>query len=133
MRPSYLFFGLLFIGLMVAGSYAMLNDAVSAQGFGSDNVVQDNYSSAFNRTISVSEEISSDYDSMMNWTVDKTSFLALVPHAVSMVKNMIQLPFEVIGELVGSLSGFLGLPDWAKTFLLTAVAAFTLFAVLVWC
>ena len=130
MRVSYLFFGLLIVGLIVVGAYSTLNSAVSDAGFGTGEIVDPKYETAFEMTENVSAQISSDYDNMMNWTVDKTSFLALIPNAVSMMKNMIKLPFTVIGDLIGSLGEFLYLPAWAVSFLLAIIAGFTVFAVI---
>lgn len=135
MKVSQLIIGLLIVGFFITGMYTVINDLAGADSY---NLDVDDYSTKFDKTTNVSDQIADDYETIFgtedsdqnSWVVDKTSYLALLPHAVSLVKNMIKLPFAVIGETINTLMVELGFDSWVSSFLLTVAMVFMIFGVI---
>lgn len=116
------------MGAMFVGFYEF---AAALGGEDAYNVdIDDSYATTFDKTTNISDKIDDDYNEMINWSVDKTSYLGLTGHGVSLIKNMISLPFALVGDLVTNGIESIGLPSWVQSFLLAAIAALLVFAVL---
>ena len=54
--------------------------------------------------------------------------ITLVPDVLSIVKDVIKLPFTVTGELLNSFNEFLGLPKWVYNTLLGIFVVLMIFS-----
>jgi len=136
MRISSFIISILLVGLIVVGFYELADDLAGEDAY--DVTLNESYKDAFDKTANVSSEISDNYESIIGssdknetgWVVDKLSYLALIPNVVSLVVNMVQLPFTVTGEIIGNLTDYLNLPSWISVFLTTAFLVLLIFGII---
>ncbi len=130
MRLSSVIIGILLIAAVSTGMYTFVNSLASDEYY--DVAVESKYEDAFGNNTEINQEINASYTNVQAWTVDKTSFLALAPDVVSLVKNLIALPFKVLGNMllfIVSPEG-LGLPVWVQSFAIGLLLTVMIFAVI---
>jgi len=129
MRFSNVIMSILLLGSVLVGLFAFATDLGGEDKYNAP--VDDSYLSQFDKTDNLTSEISEKYDEIQNFSTKKSSayqIITLVPDALSLVKNIIVLPFTLIGELIHSLTTVLQLPEWASIFMKVAITIMFLFA-----
>tara|TARA_R100000306_G_C4352437_1_gene130829 strand:- start:560 stop:973 length:414 start_codon:yes stop_codon:yes gene_type:complete len=127
MKISTLLIVLLIVSGVVVGTYSMINDLATDYGV----TVDQNYLDSFNKTLQLNEELNSKYLKVQNLSAKTGSsfnIITLVPDVLSIVKDVIKLPFTVTGELLNSFNEFLGLPKWVYNTLLGIFVVLMIFA-----
>jgi hypothetical protein len=130
MRLSSLIIGILIIGSMIVGFYSFTRGMADEES-GYDIEVDDQYEEKFAYSENVSREINTRYDEMMNMSANKGStigIITLVPDVLVLLKNIIVLPFSLVGGIIGSIVEFLQLPGWMYTFMITMMTIAIVFA-----
>lgn len=128
MRISNLIIGLLLVSGMITGLFLFVNNLSGADGY--NVAVEDDYQKHFNKTINLSNEISEQYYIKQNWTGSKSETIGIITmtiDALSLVKNIIVLPFAILSDFAGSLQSILGLPRWVFSFFIATVTVLILF------
>ena len=136
MRISSFIISILLVGLIVVGFYEFAADLAAPDAY--DITLNESYKDAFDKTNNISSEISDDYEAMIGnsdnnetgWVVDKLSYLALIPNAVSLILNMVKLPFIVTIEIISNITEYLNLPDWINAFLMAAFLILVIFGII---
>lgn len=129
MRISTIIISLLILGGLFIGFYSFATSLSGEDGF--DVPIDTTYSSTFDKTSELSDNINTNYNDMMNWSTKKnsaTQIITLVPDALSLVKNIIVLPFSLISTVMTDFMSLLGLPGWFTSFLLSVIAIVLIFA-----
>jgi len=124
MRISSLLIGVAIISILFSLFYGMTGDLADEY----DINIDDSYKNDFEKMNNITDQISGDYETVGNWSVDETSFLGLSVSSISLVKNMIFSPFSVMGELINSIEEHLGIPRWLVTFISTVMLILLVFA-----
>jgi hypothetical protein len=129
-----------FVALMVAAlifstMYGMIAELTSETAY--DLPVNDSYLRTFNQTNDVAGQISEDYktiwgskeENKTGMAVDKLSYLALVPEIVSLVKNMVKLPYQLTEDMVSGILQTIGLPEFMQPFIMTLILVALIFSI----
>jgi hypothetical protein len=129
MRISTIIIGIIIMGFMTTGLYAITTDLASSNE-GYNVSVDDSYASAFDKTTEISEEISNNFDELMGISENSDlGYITLVPKVGILVKNAVKLPFSVAGGMITSTREYLGLPQWTQTFMIVILTILFLFGV----
>lgn len=121
--------GLLIIGAMMAGTYSIVNDIGSDQG-GYGVAVDDKYETAFDSSSNISNEMRDSWSSIQNYTTNKGAsyqIITLVPDVLSLMKNVIVLPFSLADNTFKAMVEYIGLPDWIYDFMITSFTIILVF------
>lgn len=127
MRISTMITGILLMGFMVTGFYSIVTSMANTEdGYGV--TVDDSYTEAFDKTEEVSSRINASYNDMMQFSANTgLAYLSLIPDALILVKNIIVFPFSILGGMIVSIMGYMGLPAWVTTFTVTIVTVAIIF------
>lgn len=130
MRISMIVIGLLLIGSMAVGYYEFIDVLGSDSAYNTE--VDDQYRTAFDKTVELSNKINESYSTVYsdNWGLNLDTFTHLIPQALSLVKNVITLPFQVLVDLVESVVTFLNLPAWTKTLMVALIPTILIFGLI---
>lgn len=127
MRLSSMVIGILFVGVIITGFYSFAA-SLASKDTGYNIELDQQYVAKFDRTLSIQKNITADMNEIREeWTVDKSSFLGLVPQAISLAKNVIFLPFQILDTMVTDLASIIGLPDWFIAFVIAAIGVIIIF------
>lgn len=122
---SSILIGILLLTFALAGTYAVVNDLADNTGYGV--TLSNDYVNTFDNTEKIQNKTIELQETINKTSVDKTAFLALVPDAISILKDTITLPFNVVGGIFQSLTAALNLPSWANTFFLVSALIVLIF------
>lgn len=115
MRFSSVLVGIVLAAALLAGLFEFASSLTNPNAY---NVQLSE--TEINVTPITSQVSSSVSDIQDKWTVDKTSFLALVPDAIILVKNVLLLPFTTVNTLITFFVSALSLPVWVSEFVINA-------------
>lgn len=130
MRYSVLIISILLFGSIVTGFYAFTNSLAGGDAY---NIQVTDYSSSFDKTSNISDEISGKYNDLVNWSAKKSSatqIITLVPDSLSLIKSILFLPLNMLTSIVSSLSTFLQLPAWVTSLGLTVLVIGLIFGLI---
>lgn len=136
MRIQSFIICVLMVGFIFTGFYTLADSLAGEDAY--DVPLNESYKDSFDKTNNISTQISEDYENIVGrsdtnetgWVVDKLAYLALIPQAVSLVKNMIKLPVIVSLEMVESFTEYLNLPDWMAAFFITIIILSVIFGLI---
>ena len=130
MRISSFVIGILLIGSMIGGLYAFAEGmGDSNSGYGVD--IEDEYSTEFDYSKNLSNQIVGDYSKLQNISSNKgAAYLTMIPDAIILVKNIITYPFTLVDGIISSMVKFLHLPSWVTTLSIGILTIMLIFGVL---
>ena len=134
--PMGVFVAFMVAALIFSTMYCIIAELTSETAY--DLPVNDTYLRTFNQTNDVAGQISEDYQTIWGddnenktgWAVDKLSYLALLPEAVSLVKNMIKLPYQLTEDMVSGILETVGLPEFMQPIIMTLILVALIFALI---
>lgn len=129
MRFQSFIIGILLMGAVVVGLYAFVNDMAGDNAYVVS--VNSTYEESFDKSTVLSTNISDKYDKMQNLSTEKGSaiqIITLVPDVLSLAKDIIVLPFNLLGGIISNITTFMRLPDWVGTFTLSIISVLLIFS-----
>jgi|24BtaG_2_1085350.scaffolds.fasta_scaffold04662_2 hypothetical protein len=140
MKFSSILIGILLLGAIFGGFYTFTNSIITENNYDTDfGIVTDSkYQNSFDKIEEISNKTSAAYVTMYGndetnetgWAVDKLSYLGFVPDALSLIKDIVTLPFSLAGDFIFSIGIYLGVPSWVTALLLAVTLVILLFALL---
>lgn len=118
MKISTILIGLVLISSIFVGVYAVITEVAGNYGISVDQ----QYVSTFDKTTELNNEINQSYSNIQGLSANTGStvqIITLVPDVLIILKNMVVLPFTVIGQLISGFATFLHLPTWLVSMVLT--------------
>ena len=131
MKISSLIISILLVGVLFTGFYTFVNDLASPENY--DLAVDNQYMNTFDKTNNLSMDIQKKYDNMQNFSTKKSStiqIITLIPDALSLMKDIIILPYRVTSVMINDLARFINLPSWVTTFIVAVITILLLFAII---
>lgn len=128
MKISTILIGLVLISSLFVGMYAFSTSLANSYGV----TVDQTYVQAFDKTNELNNEINQSYSNIQDLSANTGSsvqIITLVPDVLIILKNMVVLPFTVVGAMISSLAQFLSLPAWAVSMFLTIATIVLMMAV----
>lgn len=128
MKFSSVIIGIVILTAMVTGLYTFTN-ALADENYYNVNV-DSVYEQRYGNMTGIYEEVNETQYAVNEWVNDKTSFLALIPHTLSLIQDLIILPFQILGGMIAFGTTDVGFPAWVQVFLVSLILALILFAFL---
>lgn len=128
MKLSTFIIGLVMFMFLIVGFYSFAQDLAGTNYYNVN--VDTQYTTAFDNSINISNQITDSYGRIQNWTTNKDSaysIITLVPDALSLLKSMISLPMNLASETADSIVTYLQLPAWTSTFMLIVIPLILIF------
>jgi len=119
MKLSTIIIGLMLLSGMVVGTYSFVTGLGTATG--SAVVVSQEYVQDFNNTVTLNDELAQKYSKVQNLSAKTGSsfqIITLVPDALSILKDLLTIPFTVMGDIMSAFQDHLGVPGWVFTLVL---------------
>lgn len=130
-KVSTIILALLILGVAITGMYNFIGAVSSSEGGYDVEVDKDKYMIAFDKIENISNKINETYSDIQKLTANTRStigIVTLVPKVLILIKNILTLPFILIGGIIFSIQEYVGLPAWASLFLLTLFIIYLVFA-----
>lgn len=131
MKVSTLVISVLIISAMMTGIYGFVNELSGSNGY--NVAVNQEFLSNFSRTNALSTDILEQFNkTQQEWNAADESIIAnakFMVNAMSLVLNIILLPFNTGSEYLQLFFTYLGAPAWVFSFALAVFVTILLFAI----
>ena len=127
MKLSSLILTVLLVGALFTGLYSYVNFLGQPENY--NLVVDDSYLNRFNQSNENSQKLTDTYNELQEKLQSNNAgaIITLIPITLTIIKELVTIPFTGLGNIIGALIEFLNLPSWVTGFLITTLTLFVIF------